>query len=76
MSADAFSLPADLSNPELEDENLFGISVVSDALDTSMRFVAENCASEEEIPCAAPEEERPCAAPEEERPCAMEENGS
>ena len=75
MSVGSLSSSADLVNPETEDEKLFGISVVSDALDASMEFVAESCASEEERPCAAPEEERPCAAPEEEeeRPCAAPE---
>lgn len=79
MSVGSLSLSADSLDPETEDENLFGISVVSDVLETSLAFVSESCSSEDERPCSQPEveEERPCSQEEEEeveeRPCSQEE---
>ena len=75
MSADSLVLPTDSIDPEIVDENLFGISVVSDVLDASVKFIAESCSSEGGRPCSQPdeEEERPCSVPdeEEERPCSQ-----
>jgi hypothetical protein len=92
MSAISLPVPTDSTDPEIEDENLFGISVVPDVLDGPIQLVTESCSSEEDRPCSQPddeEEERPCSLPdeeeespcsmpeeEEERPCSMDENES